>query len=88
MDIDSVLEKWSEAKEKIDILEAKIKKYKSTVNSEMQKKGVDKISAGRYTVTRRRHTRTSISKENMPEQIWSQYATRCSYDVFSLVKKT
>jgi hypothetical protein len=88
MDIDSVLEKWSEAKEKIDILEAKIKKYKSVVNNEMQRKGVDKISAGRYTVTRRRHTRTSISKENMPEQIWSQYATRSSYDVFSLVKKT
>jgi hypothetical protein len=87
MDVETILEKWHEAKRKIDILESKLKKYKSDIGKEMNRKGVDKISSSKYTVSRRRATRTTLSKESVPEEIWKQYSTRSNYDVFSLIDK-
>lgn len=86
MDIDNTLEKWSDAKKKIDVLEEKIKKYKSMVSKEMNSKGVDKITSAKYTVSRRRNTRTTMSKEAVPEEIWKQYSTRSSYDAFFIIE--
>jgi len=81
------LQKWHEVKGKMDSLEEKLKKYKLTITKEMNSKNVDKISAGDFSVTRRRNTRTYITKENVPADLWKEYSTRCSYDAFFLVKK-
>jgi hypothetical protein len=87
MDIDTVLEKWNDAKNKIDLLESKIKKYKSAVAKEMDGKGVDKIASSKYSVTRRRTTRTTLSKDSVPSDIWKQYSTRSTYDAFFISEK-
>jgi hypothetical protein len=85
-ELDSILQKWDDAKKKLEILEEKIKKYKLAVTKEMNRKEVDKLSAGGYTVTRRRNTRTYITKDNLPAEIWKEYSTRCSYDALFLVR--
>lgn len=86
MDIETTLRKWDETRKKIEILEEKLKKYKNTISKEMNKKEVDKLSLGGYTVTRRRNTRSYITKENVPADIWKEYSTKCSFDAFFLVK--
>lgn len=87
MDTQTILEKWYVAKEKISQLEKKIEKYKSAISKELNKKETDKLTIGGYTVTRRRTTRTTLSKNNVPETIWKEYATKCHYDTFILTKK-
>jgi hypothetical protein len=87
-DLDNILCKWDESKKKLEILEERIKKYKLAVTKEMNKKDTDKISTGRYTVTRRRNTRTYVTKDNLPAEIWKEYSTRCSYDALFLVRHT
>lgn len=87
MDIGKTLHKWHEAKQKLAILEEKIKKYKLEITREMNQKDTDKISGGGYTVTRRRNTRTYITKESVPTSLWKEYSTRCNYDAYYLVRK-
>jgi hypothetical protein len=86
MDIENTLRKWDEARKKAEILEEKLKKYKSIIAKEMNKREVDRLSAGGYTVTRRRNTRTYLSKESVPADIWKEYSTRTSFDAFFLTK--
>jgi hypothetical protein len=86
MDIANILKKWDETRKKIDYLEEKLKKYKSEIAKQMNKQEVDKLSSGGFTVTRRRTTRTTLSKDNVPADIWKEYSTRCSYDTFFLIK--
>jgi hypothetical protein len=86
--LQNTLNKWNEAKKNLEIIEEKIKKYKNIVAKEMNTRETDKLSIGNYTVTRRRNTRAYITKENIPDDIWQKYSTKCSYDAFFLVKKS
>ena len=84
--MEKILEKWDTAREKMGILEEKIKKYKEEVEQEMNRRGATKLSIGKYTVTKRKSTRGYLSKETVPSDIWQKYSTRCSYDAFFLTK--
>jgi hypothetical protein len=86
-DIGTILQKWHEAKKKAAILDQKIKKYKLQIAKEMNRREMDKLSGNGYSISRRRNTRTYVTKESVPSSIWNQYSTRCSYDSFHLVKK-
>ena len=72
MDIENILRKWDESRKKVEILEEKLKKYKSIIAKEMNKKEIDRLSAGGYTVTRRRNTRSYLSKDSVPKEIWKE----------------
>jgi hypothetical protein len=86
MNIGDTLQDWYDAKKKLDILETKIKKYKLDVVKEMNHQGVDKISSNGYTVSRRRNSRSYLTKENVPIAIWKQYSTSSHYDSYYLVR--
>lgn len=85
-DVRTVLKKWHDTKEKMDILEEKLKKYKTKVGKIMNEKKVDKIEAGGFIVKRRHNTRTSLSRESVPADIWKEYATKSHFDVYTLTK--
>jgi len=87
MDIDKTLHKWYEAKKELDALEKKIAKYKLEIGKEMNRKETDKLSAGGYTVSRRRNTRSYITRDSVPANLWKEYATRCNYDAYYLVRR-
>lgn len=84
--IEDILEKWDKTRKQIEELEEKLQGFKNQVTNEMNRREVDKIIAGDYKVTRRRNTRTYITKENVPEDIWKKYSSRCSYDALFLTK--
>lgn len=81
-DLERILSKWDDAKKKLENIEQEISTYKLKVTKEMNSKDTDKISTDNYTVIRRRNTRAYVTKDNLPEDIWKKYSTRCSYDAF------
>ncbi len=85
-DLETILSKWNDAKKKLETLTHRINKYKLRITKEMNSKDTDKISTSNYTVTRRRNTRTYVTRENVPEDIWKKYSTRCSFDALFLSK--
>ena len=85
--MESILEKWDNAREKLKILEDKIEKYKASVIKELNSQGIETISTDKYKVSRRRNTKTYLSKEKVPKEIWEKYSSRTSYDVLFLSKK-
>jgi hypothetical protein len=85
--LSSTLEKWYEAKEKMAKLEDKINNYKSIVTKELNKNNTDTVTSGGFTVNRRRNTKTYLSKDSVPENVWKQYSVKCSFDSLYLSKK-
>jgi len=84
--MDSILDKWYKSKEKLSKLEKKIEKYKKNISFIMDKQKVNTLSTDKYKITRRKNTRTYLSKESVPENIWREYSTRSNYDSFFLNK--
>lgn len=82
-----MLHDWNTTKQQLEILEEKIQKYKTIIAKEMNKRDIDEIHEGDYIVKRRRNTKTYISKENVPEELWKRYSTKSSFDAFYLSKE-
>ena len=87
MNIGETLRKWDDAKKKMEILDEKIKRYKNSIAKEMNKQNIDRLSEDGFTVTRRRNTRTYLTKDNVPSDIWKEYSTKCSFDSFFISTK-
>lgn len=79
---DNILEKWFDAKQKIQILEERIERYKKIIGKRMDNQHVNKIKDGSYSVERRNISRKYISKENMPSDLWQRYAKQTSSDAY------
>lgn len=86
-DINQVIEKWEEAKDKLKILEEKIDKYKAYISKKMNEKGTDTIETENYKVSRQRASRTYMSKDRVPIDIWDRYSVKTSYDMFRVKKR-
>jgi len=87
MDIDTILEKWNNAKEQKIFYEKECEKYKGAVERYMDRKEKHSINSKYYTVTRRSNTRHQISKQSVPIDIWDKYANRFTYNSYHMKKK-
>lgn len=83
-DLDTVLRKWSKDKARLAELETRIEKYKKIVGKVLDKRETDTLEGTDYTLKRRQQTRTSISKVDVPPDVWSRYAKKVSYQAFFL----
>ena len=86
-DIDTLLRKWSSAKQEISELENKIEKYKRVINRIMDRDSIDIISSSDFKITRKIISRNTISKQDVPKDIWKKYSHSCSYPAYYLVVK-
>lgn len=85
--ISDLLRKWYEDKKRLQDLEKRIDKYKEKIAREMNRKETDKLTGRDFSVTRRKNTRSYVTKDTLPAELWKQYATKCSYESYFLVKK-
>lgn len=81
-----ILDKWARIKDKIEILQEQQNKYKAEIGAIMQESGSNSLQGGNYKVIRRSQIRTTLSKDNVPAEIWQRYAQKSQYDVFTLSK--
>lgn len=86
MDIDTILDKWANAKKQKSLYEKECEKYKGAVERYMDKKSQNTIQAKYYNVSRRSNTRCQLSKQNVPKDIWDQYSTRFTYNSYYIKK--
>jgi hypothetical protein len=87
MDINTVLGKWDHAKKQKAFHEKECSRYKDAVERYMNKKEKETISGTNYIVTRRSTTRQSLSKNNVPLDIWNTYSSRFTYKSYYLKEK-
>ncbi len=83
-ELDKLLDKWYETKQEILQLEKKAEKYKKCCEKIMNKEGNDTISTKDYKLTRNMITRTALSRQSVPNEIWLKYSTKCTYPVYTL----
>jgi len=86
-DIYTLLQKWSEAKNEITNLEKKIEKYKRIATSIMDQQGNNTVSSDEYTLRRKEMSRTTISKKNVPQDVWNKYSKLSKYKAYYLSEK-
>jgi hypothetical protein len=79
--IPHTLRKWYETKQELDRLEKLLQKYKSIIVKELNTQGKDRVSSSEYVVSRRRQTKTYLSKDSVPLDVWNKYSVRTYYDV-------
>lgn len=85
--IDEILNKWYKAKEEILILEKDCEKYKSIIINNMDSKGEDEIIGKNYYVKRNIICKKTISKNNIPSNIWDLYSKSSVYPLFQIKKR-
>lgn len=79
MDLDTILQKWDNAKKEKALYEKQCDEYKGAVERYMKKKDTNIINGKQFTVSRRSISRQQLSKQNVPPEIWERYATRFTY---------
>jgi hypothetical protein len=86
-DILSLLQKWTKTKLEIADLEKKIEKFKRLSNRIMDQEGTSTISSGNYILRRKEMSRYTISKKDVPVEIWKKYSRPCKYKAYYLSEK-
>ena len=86
-DVDTILEKWHDTKEQISSLEKRLEKYKKYAERIMDNEDKDEINNSNYSLTRRNMSRTTLSKDDLPKDIWNKYARNINYPMYILRKK-
>ena len=85
-DIETLLERWSDAKVELAEIEKRIEKYKRLANKIMNNRDGNTISSYNHTLKRKDMSRTSISKQDVPDNIWEKYARKNTYTAYYLTK--
>jgi len=85
-DIENLLVQWARAKEEIAKQEKRIEKFKKLANRILDGQDEKSIRGDEYTLTRRDMSRTTITKHDVPDQIWEKYARPCTYQAYFLSK--
>ena len=85
--IKEAVEEWYKAKEKVAFHEKQVDKLRQKVIEYMKDKEVETIVTTNYIVSKRNMSRDSLSKKDVPEDIWKQYAKNLSYDAYYIKER-
>ena len=85
-DIVALLEHWTQTKEQIAELEANLEKYKRLATRIMSQNNTNLLTDGSYTLKKRNLSRETISRTDLPKEIWKKYAKSFTYPAFYLSK--
>lgn len=86
-DIDNLLDNWADAKEQISDLEHDIEKYKKLATKILYKNDTETISNNTFILKRRQFSKQTLSKNNVPKDIWHKYSKTTDCKAFYLSKK-
>lgn len=85
--IKEYVQSWYEAKEKASHFEKLAEKSKQKIISYMIDNSLDSIKTEDYIVSKRESSRESISKSDLPEDIWKKYHKSTSYSTYSIKER-
>ena len=79
-ELQEIIDHWHIAKDKISKYQKELDQCKSEVEKYMNSQNINHISS----VKRRMTTRESVSKNDMPAEIWSQYSKKSNFWTYTL----
>jgi hypothetical protein len=85
-ELHELLEKWYDAKIHLNTLEEQCNKYRHLCERLMDKRELHILKAGEFSVVRKTMQKTTISKRDLPANIWNQYSTICEYSTMTISK--
>ena len=88
IDINDLLDNWYKAKQEISILENKCDKYKKVCEKLMDKLEKNSLTSTYYSLKKIDITKSTISKNNVPVDIWDTYSKKTKYSSFYLTPVT
>ena len=86
--IDQLLKEWHETKLQIALLEKKCDKYKRYSEKILDNLNKESISGSDFILKRVNMTRNTISKKNVPSDIWNKYSVTSSFSSYYISSKT
>jgi hypothetical protein len=84
INIDELLQKWYETKAEIALLEKKCEKYKRCSEKIMDNMNKSLLSTSKFILKKVDMTRNTISKNDVPIEIWNKYSKETSFSSFYL----
>ena len=78
-DIEDLLNTWMDTKQKIAELEKKCEKYKKVADKLLSDFKSNKLTSSSYILQKRLIQRRTLSKDNVPEDIWFKYSREIEY---------
>eukprot|EP00448_Togula_jolla_P023866 CAMPEP_0170593210 /NCGR_PEP_ID=MMETSP0224-20130122/13326_1 /TAXON_ID=285029 /ORGANISM="Togula jolla, Strain CCCM 725" /LENGTH=139 /DNA_ID=CAMNT_0010917147 /DNA_START=35 /DNA_END=454 /DNA_ORIENTATION=- len=85
--VEKVLERWSAAKQRQDEASKEVEACKTQIDAAMIKTGQTALKTSRFEVSKRTQSRESVSKKDMPANVWSLYAKTSEFTVLSFKDK-
>ena len=86
-DITNLLNHWMSTKNQITELELSLTKYKKLATKIMSKTDTDTIHSDDYILKKRTLTKKTLSKDDVPKEIWERYAKSTTYPAYYLSKR-
>ena len=86
-DITNLLNHWMSTKNQIAELELSLAKYKKLATKIMSKTDTDTIQSDDYILKKRTLTKKTLSKDDVPKEIWERYAKTTTYPAYYLSKR-
>jgi hypothetical protein len=86
-DINELLDTWYNTKLKISHLQKKCDKYKQYCEKIMNKIDKNSLTTVDYDLKRVSSNRSSVSKKDLPKDIWDKYSNEVTFSSFYLKPK-
>jgi hypothetical protein len=85
--IEKILEKWHKYKGELAELEKKVQRYKDKVEKYMNSEQTNNLSSTNFLVSRVSCSKTTVSKKDVPDEVWNKYCKRSKYWMYTLKQK-
>lgn len=79
--------KWHQLKQELDEVEAKLESYKEIVKNYMMDNKLETVITDDLIVKKYKCERESVSKKDLPLEIWNKYSKQTHYDTYKLIPK-
>lgn len=86
-DINNLLEHWMDVKNQLSDLELSLSKYKKLASKIMSKNDTTTLYSDNYVLQQRNISKKTLSKDDVPKEIWNKYAKTTTYTAYYLSKK-
>lgn len=87
IDMDQLMEKWADARNKVADLEKRIDHYKKIAKQQLLRNNTKKYENEFFRLSLSTHNRTSIQKKDVPQEVWDQYARSKDVEYMTLTEK-
>lgn len=86
-DIEIAIEKYLDYKEKFEEIQKKMEKYKKNIKTELGKLNTKTYQSSLASVSLQTANKSTISKKEIPSDLWEKYSKKTQYDILQVRKK-